>query len=237
MTINRIGPLIAAACSLLPAAYGSASARDLTGSDFPNWDNGQLIFIEGDTPLEKAITAATHSPYARVGIVRMTGGGPVVLDTREYLWELYVEDFIDESASGRYAVYGVRGLTDGRAFTPPRIANDYLKTPDDPFLLPGTSEMYGAELVNLTYRSVGVELGRFIPLGSLDVDNAAVRDWFSDVWRGHPDCSARGLGMEECWKLVAQQNVITPASIADDPHLVCLWSNFAADRDRCPGPQ
>lgn len=237
MTINRIRALLVAGCSLLLAVSGNACARDLTGSDFQDWDNAQLIFAEGDSPLDNAVMAATHSPYAHVGIVRLTGGGPVVLDTRPYLWELFVEDFLDKAASGHYAVYAVRGLSETAAFGPPRIANDYLNTPDDLFLRPDASEMSGAELVKLSYKSAGIDLGGFVPFASLDVDNEAVRDWFAGVWRNHPDCRSRGLGVDACRKLVARQKVITPASIAADPRVVCLWSNFRQDRGRCPGPQ
>ncbi|MBP0616717.1 hypothetical protein [Jiella mangrovi] len=237
MMIARIGMmLILGAVSAIGPVSGAA-AQYLTDHDFQDWQTAQLIFEEEEGPLAEALQAATKSPYTHVGIVRITGGGPVVLDTKPALWENFVEEFIANGVGGHYAVYEVRGLSGDAIFTPARMANDYLNAPDDPYLRPGGPELSGAELVQLVYRSVGYELGRSVRFEDLDIERPEFRRWFETVWRDHPDCTARSLDRKACRALVGRQMVLTPASIAADPKVICVWSNFAADKGRCPGPR
>lgn len=65
-----------------------------------------------------------------------------------------------KGSGGRFAVYRVRGLSEEEANTPPRIANDYLHTPFDAAYGSNTTALYGAELVRLSFRGIGMELGR-----------------------------------------------------------------------------
>ena len=211
-----------------------SSIADYNGNDFTDWNNGQLIFISGDDVLDRAVAAATGAHYTHVGIVRLTGGGAVVLDTRPTLGEPFVEEFLTSAYKGRYAVYAVRGVSGERGFTPPRRANDYLHTPDDPFLRPDKSEMSGAELVNISFKSVGIDLGKPERVFGGKQNNDAVRAWFEEIWTRHPDCRAEALSKTECKAFVARQDIVTPASLAEDPRTVCLWSNFEKDIGRCP---
>ena len=232
----RRAAFAAAAFTLLPLG-GQGIARDLEASDFHDWRNAQLIFVQGAEPLDRALVQATKSPYSHVGIVRLTGGGPVVLETRPSLWEVFVEDFIDQAVDGHYAVYGVKRLSETDAFTPPRVANDFLETPDDPYLREGMAEMSGAELVSRAYRSLGLELGEPVSLGELAAGSPAIRGWLERVWRGHPDCKGRSPDMADCFGRLQRQQVLTPAAVSEAPGLVCLWSDFPQDKGRCPGPR
>uniref|UniRef100_UPI003BAC0FAE hypothetical protein n=1 Tax=Stappia sp. TaxID=1870903 RepID=UPI003BAC0FAE len=232
----RRAACVAAVLAMLPLG-GQGVARDLEANDFHDWGNAQLIFVQGAEPLDRALVQATKSPYTHVGIVRLTGGGPVVLETTPSLWEVFVEDFLDQSADGHYAVYGLRGLSEEDAFTPPRVANDFLEAPDDPYLREGLSEMSGAELVNRSYRSLGLDLGEPVPLGDLAAGSPELRTWLESVWRAHPDCSGQRLDRADCLARLERQKVLTPAAIGAAPGLVCLWSSFPQDRERCPGPR
>ncbi|MCB8840155.1 hypothetical protein [Aurantimonas sp. VKM B-3413] len=218
-------------------APASVASQERPVSDFTDWANGQLIFEDDGRAISKALRAATGRPYTHVGMVRITGGGAVALDTNPSLWENFVEEFIAKAVSGRYAVYALRGLSTNAAFTPPRVANGYLNTPDDPYLRPGRSELSGVELARLSFAALGIKLGKTTTFGGLAVKTPAIRDWFHGVWRNHPDCKVRHASETACWDIVRRQSVITPASLAEDPHLVCVWSNFEADRNLCPGPR
>ncbi|KZL21332.1 hypothetical protein PsAD2_00623 [Pseudovibrio axinellae] len=222
---------------LSSTAIENALPQDSIAPDFANWSNAQLIFVESTSPLESAVANAMNSPYAHVGILRLTGGGPVVLDTKPSLWEILLETFLNKTQSHRYAIYEVRGLSETNAYIPPRLANEYLHTPNDYFWRSGSSELSGAELVNLTYKAVGFDLGTPIKINEIGIHGKALYEWLKGRWKDHPDCNTPNLSLDDCWQHFKQQKVITPASIAADQRLVCVWSTFPSDRNRCPGPR
>lgn len=215
----------------------TGSATDVSIAEFKDWANAQIIFLDDGRPISKALRSATGSPYSHVGMVRMTGGGPVVLDTSPTLWEHFVEEFLSKSIDGRYAVYQLNSLSDPDGFTPPRVANNFLSTPDDPHLRAGETELSGAELVRLGFVELGVELGETTTFNRLAAYSDEVRTWFRSVWQEHPDCKKLFADEEACWDIVRHQQILTPGSLADDPRLTCIWSNFEVDQARCTGPK
>ena len=76
----------------------------------------------------------------------------------------------------------------------------------------------------MAYNDVGVDLGRPQRLGTIGKDVTSVKSQFTRNWSTHPDCRRRNLDREQCWALVAKQDVITPASIVEDTKATKIYS-------------
>jgi hypothetical protein len=223
--MKPVGRIVQFLCAGMMVASSPSFGAD---GSWDGWRTGDLIFQESVGPQSAAIRLATGSRYTHVGIVRETGGGPHVIEATEAngVFEIPVDDFIARGADGNYAVYRVRGLAPEIAFVPPRTAWDYYNLPYDPFLRFDATAIYSAELVHYAFQKIGIKLGRIERLGVLDIDTPEAASIFLARWQDHPDCRAAGLNQDDCWALVRDQEIVTPASIAEDPKLILMFSTF-----------
>ncbi len=219
------------AAMALAALFGSlGSWRVAPARADEVWDDfrpGDLVFQEADTPEGEAMAAATGSRLTHVGLTRDTGGGVYVVEAtaEEGVFEAPVEDFIARGRKHRYAVYRLPPRGAPNWYSAILAAFEHYNAPYDRFYLEGEDAFYDAELVRKSFEAVGVELGKLEPLGALASD-PAVKARFLQDWRNHPRCRARGLDRDACWASMKAQMVVTPASLAADPKLTLVFSNF-----------
>lgn len=72
-----------------------------------------------------------------------------------------------------------------------------------------------------------IAVGREQKVRDLKIDNAAVRKLIESRWRRHPLCQKAETGtFAACYAVILAQPLVTPASIARDPKLELVYSNF-----------
>ncbi|MEI2384675.1 YiiX/YebB-like N1pC/P60 family cysteine hydrolase [Breoghania sp. JC706] len=219
-------------CSLALAPLSPATADEI----WQGLESGDLVVLETTGPLATFLKKATGSRLTHIGIMRNTGGGPYVIDAtpQEGVFEADIEDFVARGSGGHYAVYRLEGLEHPAHENHPAIKaaydHHYMK-PYDPFFRRETSAFYDAELVWTAYAEAGVELGKFRRLRDLGADTPEGRAVFLHEWRNNPDCkSSASAGIEACWQRILDTEIITPASILDDPRLRRVYSTFPGER-------
>lgn len=208
-----------AAVAFALAAIGAAHA-----APFTSWRDGDLIFQQSTGSQSGAVLAATGSRFTHMGIVRLNNGKPMVIEAARVVGETPLQRFIARGRGGRYAVYRVRDLPVIKWAVAQMLARMMFGRPYDIFFRPGGDAIYCSELPHLAFKAAGIELGAMQRLGDLTVDNAAVRAIFLRRWELHPDC--RGLDQQACWRKIQDQRLVTPASIARDPDVKLVYSNF-----------
>ncbi len=69
------------------------------------------------------------------------------------------------------------------------------------------------------------DLGREQKLRDLNIADAAVTALIAARWQKHPDCMAAGSA-EACTRIIQDQPIVTPASIAADSDVELIYSDF-----------
>ncbi|WP_162787268.1 YiiX/YebB-like N1pC/P60 family cysteine hydrolase [Notoacmeibacter marinus] len=220
---------IALALSLLAAvpAFGDEVLGDEVLVD---WKRGDLIFQETTGPEAEALKAATGSRLTHVGILRTSGGGPIVIEATPEggVFELSAEAFVARGVGGNYAIYRIKGVVPPPDWYHPLVlaVQDLFLQPYDPYYRADTKAIYGAELVHDGALAIGVELGSPRPLGELGFDTPEGQAFFLAQWQDHPECRASDLDKMACWELMKDQLVVTPTDIAEDGDLELIVSMF-----------
>jgi hypothetical protein len=216
-TLHALRMVIAALTVL--AAVGAAEAKPFT-----SWRDGDLIFQQSTGTQSAAVIAATGSRFTHMGVVAVRKGKPVVIEAGGVVSETPLAAFVARGKGGRYAVYRIRNLKVVQWAVAEMAARMMYGKPYDIFFREGADHIYCSELPYLMFKPARIDLGRRERLGDLALDSAAVRTIFLKRWRLHPDC--RGLDQERCWRKIQDQRLITPASIARDPDVRLVYSNF-----------
>jgi hypothetical protein len=86
--------------------------------------------------------------------------------------------------------------------------------------------IYCSELPYLAYKEAGISIGTLQKIGELHVDNMAVRKLIEQRWRDYPACKTQQMDFDECRRHVLDQELVTPRSIAKDPQLKEIYSNY-----------
>jgi hypothetical protein len=87
--------------------------------------------------------------------------------------------------------------------------------------------VYCSELVYDAYKETGIPVGKIEKIGGLHIDNPAAMKLLEQRWQSHPLCrNGKAKDFETCRDKIMQQDLITPASIAADPKLETVYSNY-----------
>ena len=224
----KCGPMAFLAMALLLAPMDSAAQAQTIWEGF---ESGDLVFIERTGPLATFLKSASGMRLNHVGIMRNTGGGPYILDStpEEGVFEHPVDEFVMSGVGGHYSVYRFNGLPKPADENHPAIkmayANHYLK-PYDPFFRPGTDALHDGELIRVSFADAGASIGTPRTLRALGADSPEGRAVFLANWRAHPDCKAKALDKAACWQLILDQEIVTPASIANDPQVTRVFTTL-----------
>jgi hypothetical protein len=193
--------------------------------------SGALIFQRRDSLEGRALGLATDSPYTHVGIIRITGGGPYVMQSSaetDGVEEVPLEDFIDSGVDRKFSVYVTR-----RDYRPPGQLNspaslaayDYYHRPYDFFYGRDSDALYGAELIFKIFQDIDHPIGKETMIGDLNFDTEAGRAFFLDDWRGHPACEG-APSRQACWDRLQREWIITPRALSEDPELSLYITTF-----------
>jgi hypothetical protein len=201
--------------------FGAATSKQTP----PEFRDGDLIFQQTNGRQSAAVLAATGSPFTHMGIVRLRGGTPVVVEAIGPVQETPLEEFIGRGDGGRFALYRLRELPPEAAVAMFRAAERYYGRSYDILFRPGDDALYCSELPRLAFAAAGIDLGREQRLRDLNIADAAVAALIAARWQKHPDCKSAGSA-EACTRIIQDQPIITPASIAADSDVELIYSDF-----------
>ncbi|MBF5041778.1 peptidase [Aggregicoccus sp. 17bor-14] len=188
----------AAACQPRPAAL-------------PPLQSGDLVFQTSRSRQSAAIQAATHSPLSHVGLVEVTAQGTFVLEAVQPVQRTPFERWRARGEGGRLLVLRHPGLAPQAREAVLREARRHLGKPYDARFGWGDEALYCSELVHKAYaRGAGLTLGQRERLERLDLRalGPALRERYGGTVP---------LGLE----------LVTPASLAADPALQRVYSDYA----------
>jgi hypothetical protein len=191
----------------------------------PEFHDGDLIFQETAGQQSAAVLAATGSPYTHMGIVRLSGGKPVVVEAIGPVQETPLDAWISRGQGGHYALYRMRDLSPADATRVLLAAERYYGRPYDILFRPDDDAIYCSELPHLAFSVIGKNLGEMKPLRSLKIDDTTVTALIARRWQQHPACK-NAATMEECVEIIKDQPIVTPASIAADKNVDLIYSDF-----------
>jgi hypothetical protein len=224
MKTHRISRVFFAFCLLL-AVYASAlSLKDL--SDVPPLKNGDIIFQTNLDPQAHAVTAATLSLYTHTGIVKKMESGYAVIEAADIVRDTPLEKWVKRGAFKRFAVYRHKYLTDAQAAQVVENAEKYAGRPYDIYFYFDESQIYCSELPYLAYEAAGMPVGTVQQVSELYLDNRFVKSLIKRRWEAYPVCTGRNYSFEQCYDIIMSEKIITPISIAQDPNLELIYTNY-----------
>lgn len=212
--------------TIVMAAYLFAYAT--TVRDPVEWKNGDVI-VQNSTVENILPVFAAAGGYTHVGIVEAREGGAVVIETTDKVRETPMREFLSRSEGGAFAVYRLNALNAEQGNTVVAAARRQIGKPNDFFLRRNWEQLYSSELVRLAFNDIGIEVGRPQRIGRVAGDLGVVRSHFVRAWSTNEDCQRRNLAQEQCWDMIAKQDVITPASIVGDRQMTKIFEVAKAE--------
>jgi hypothetical protein len=162
-----------------------------------------------------------------MGIIKHTQRGFLVIEAGSPARETPLQNWINEGRLKRITVERVKNIEPKDMSRVLRKAKAYYGSSYDPYFIFDDKKMYCSELVYLAFKNSGIELGHLQPLKSLFVYNPAVKSLFKERWESHPSCAKdKAKSADECWAKISEQQLITPRSIAEDPKLETIYTNY-----------
>lgn len=106
-------------------------------------------------------------------------------------------------------------------------AATYYRQTYDPYFTMGTDRQYCSELVWRAYGGAEIKLGMVQKTGDLALNSAPVRALINVRWKMHPLCAGGKVKeFEGCWQHIIKEDIVTPASLAEDKNLTVIFSNY-----------
>lgn len=204
-----------------------ATAADV--AKMPALANGDLVFQTDRTAQMLAILFATGSVYTHVGVVAVSPGGePMVIEAARTVRQIPLSVWLMHGYGRRVMVERFGGFSPdgGRAVV--AAAADYKGRPYDIFFLFRKDHIYCSELVFYAFRdALGLNIGQVQTVSELNTDNFAVRRILALRWRRDPVCQTADIrSFDDCFAKIRAQSIITPVSLARDPRLRVIYSNY-----------
>lgn len=194
--------------------------------------SGSLIFQQREDLEGTVLALATNSPYTHVGIIRITGGGPYVMQSSAAthgVEEVPLEDFINAGVNQKFAIYVTKKdyRPAGQLNSPASLAAyDYYHLPYDFLYRQDSRAIYSAELIFKIFKDIGHPIGKLTKIGDLNFDTEAGRRFLLNNWRERPECQSGGLSKQACWNRIKTEFIITPNDLAEDRKLKLYMTNF-----------
>lgn len=140
-----------------------------------------------------------------------------------------LDDWIKRGLGGRIMIKRLEGLQPQQAKDILSAAHKYDGLPYDIFFLPDKEHIYCSELVRLAFKEgAKIEVGKIQTVRELDVDGFVAQRLIKRRWTKHPFCQAASETFETCYPKILNQTLVTPASIAQDPQMKTIFSNYGA---------
>jgi hypothetical protein len=197
--------------------------------DLPPLKTGDIVFQTTTTSASDAIMLASGTEYTHVGIVDVDKNGRSrVIEAVGPVQEVPLDAWIKKGVGSRVTVKRIKGLEEATAKEAIASARRYLGRPYDHFFYETRDQIYCSELVYAAFQDgPGLTVGRQEKVRDLNIDTAAAQKLIAQRWRSHPLCKTKGArSFKECYALILDQTLVTPASIARDPQMEMIYTNF-----------
>jgi len=188
--------------------------------------DGDLVFqTEFDTQ-GMAVIAASGSPYTHMGIIKLRQGGTVVVEAIGPVTETPLKQWIARGYGRRLAVMRVKNLPPNAAQKVFARAKKEYGKPYDIYFLSNHDAIYCSELVRLSFEGANITLGKVQKVEEL-MSSPAMDKLIEQRWQRYPLCKGvKDMTAEKCRGIIMQQELVTPGSIANDPRVELIYSNY-----------
>ena len=213
--------------AIILALYGVYLAT-LNEKDIPILHNGDIVFQTTWNDQTLAIAMASHSSYIHTGIIADNGNGKyTVIEAGKNVTEIPFDTWVQRGTWKRFTIYRYQNLTPEQAGRIVATARFNMGISYDYYFSAGKEALYCSELVYLAFNESGIELGGMQKIGDLSINNRYAKSIIEQRWKNYPACKTQDdISFEQCYARIIQGNIITPRSIADDPHLKKIFSNY-----------
>jgi hypothetical protein len=196
----------------------------------PPLKDGDLVFQTINSPQTLAIIFATHSPYTHIGIVKMNGNTPFVVEAVGPVREIPLSKWVRQGYGKRIAISRIGDLKPDDAESALKAAKAFYGKPYDFYFLKADDAIYCSELVYKAFeRGPHIMLGQEEKVGDLSVHNFAVRSVIRQRWHDYPPCNG-SQDYGSCYEKIMSQPLVSPASIDRDAKLERLYTNYSIFR-------
>jgi uncharacterized protein YycO len=216
--------LIAAA--ILFACLVAGTLYVTAGGNYPPLKDGDLIFQTSTSNQSGAIIFATGSAFSHMGIIKNEHGVITVIEASAKVRETPLRAWVNRGLLKRVAIYRDQRLTPEMARQLLSYSRALYGRPYDLFFSFNNDAIYCSELPYLAYKAVDMEIGKVQKISELNIDNMLVRKLVRSRWQRNSECTERGYDFEQCYRYILNQNLVTPVSIANDPNLKMIYSNY-----------
>lgn len=233
-SLRRISRLIFAYSATFAVLVLSQSLTHVAAADAPqlksrNLKTGDIVFQESGNSQSLAITLASGSLYTHTGLIEMSADGSAnVVEATGPVRTTPLDKWIAHGTGRRVTVKRVKGLDAEAARKTLAAAHTHDGKPYDHFFNKGRDAIYCSELVHLAFKDgAGLTIGAEQRVKDLNIDNAAVQSLIEARWRQYPVCvTNKASSFEACYPMILDETLVTPASIARDPKLETVFTNF-----------
>lgn len=210
------------------SAFAWLQLTRVSVDELPQLKDGDIVFQTINSSQTLAVMFATGSIYTHVGMVKIgEDGQPKVIEAVEPVREISLNQWIGQGIGGRITV---KRFKEDRSYDVKKIlqvAEKYYGKPYDLFFLFDQEYIYCSELIYYAFRDgADIQLGIVEKVGDLNIDNAAVKKLIERRWRAHPLCKDKTDDFDSCYARILEQELVSPASIANDQKLVTIYSNY-----------
>jgi hypothetical protein len=177
---------------------------------------------------------ASGSLYTHMGLIEIDKSGkPHVIEAVGPVRRISLDKWIGNGTGGRITIKRIKDLTEEQARKAIARALHYKGKPYDIFFYESRDAIYCSELIYAAFKEgAGLEIGKVEKVRELNIDNAASRRLIEARWRRHPLCRKEGArSFDACYKLILEQTLVTPVSLARDSRMQTVYSNFGLAGD------
>lgn len=191
--------------------------------------DGDLVFQTILGTQGYAIMLASDSPYSHMGFVHVKNGNALVVEAIGPVKETPLAEWVARGVGHRVTVMRIKNLPKDAAQKAYARAKKDFGRPYDFYFYKGDDAVYCSELARLSFSAAGITLGRMQKVGDLK-SSPAMEEVIKERWQNYPLCKdVKDMTFDKCHAIIMEQELVTPASIAADPQVEKVYSNYPMD--------
>ncbi len=195
-------------------------------NDVPVLQDGDIIFQSNYDSQSLAVTLASASVYTHTGIIKKNPDGYGVIEAFDVVRETPLSHWVERGILQRLAIYRHKNLTNDQGKKIVQSAESFRGLPYDIFFFEDDRQIYCSELPYKAFKTAGISIGKWQTIGSLYINNSAVKSLIERRWKKYPGCIGRDYNFEQCYDVIMSNKLITPVSIADDNQFELIFTNY-----------
>lgn len=206
----------------------------IAAKDRPSLKTGDIVFQKTNTNASDAIMLASGTVYTHVGIVEVDDSGrELVIEAVGPVQVVPLADWIGKGEGDKVTVKRIKDLDEDQAKQAIAHARLYLGLPYDHFFYESRDQIYCSELVYLAFKDgPGLTVGREEKVRELNIDTGSAQTLIRQRWKSHPLCKEKSAkSFDACYRLILEQTLVTPASIARDAQMELVFTSFGSDAE------